>query len=115
MIRCSQCKTTNARIITGSELTKLSKKLYAGAVVAAAATVAKSATTSASGAAGLIAKVSKAASKAPGGPLTKLGMIAAGAVITGLVKLGIEQWSNGNAKYVYCANCGHQEPLKKGG
>lgn len=112
MIRCSKCESPTARIVTGRELAKLSKKSFAQALAAGVLPAAASAP-GALGAVGFAGLAVKKAAEASN-PMVKLAIVAGGAIVTGLVKYGFDRLQAGSTRYVYCSNCGHQEPLKGG-
>jgi polyferredoxin len=114
MIRCNECLSATARIVTGSELTKLSKKSFEQALAAGAVTIAAVPSTTATlGVLGAVGVAAKAAATAAS-PLAKVAIVAATAIVSGMVTYGFERIKAGSKQYVYCSKCGHQEPLKGG-
>lgn len=115
MIRCSQCKSTSARIVSGREINKLSKSNYTGPLVAAAgAATASAAVASATtlGAVGVTAAGAKAASESGVSPLAKVAIAGASALAGYGAKLLVDRIAAKLRKHVYCSACGHLEPLK---
>lgn len=110
MIRCSKCESPTARIVTGRELTKLSKKSFAQALAAGVLpTAAAPGALGVLGAAGLVKKAAETAS-----PMVKLAIFAGTTIVAGLAKYGFDRLQAGSVRYVYCSKCGHQEQLKGG-
>lgn len=112
MMRCKKCNQTTVRVINKRELTELSKKNYAGPLVAGTtvvgATILKEGGPSLLGGA---AKVVKAAAKSPKGALitaaATLGIYAAKKGVDYL----ISKRQAGDKSYAYCGSCGHYEVM----
>lgn len=112
MMLCKKCSQVTARVITKRELSKLSKNNYSGAVVATAAAVATvAAKTGGSGITSAVRYAAKAATKGPKELLIAAGITAALGAVSAGVKYLYSKREAGDKSYVYCASCGHYEPM----
>lgn len=110
MMLCKKCNQVTARVVTRRDLSKFSKSNYAGSVVATAV-LAGAAKTGGTGIASVAANVARAATKGPKELLISAGItVVIGAVGAG-VKYLFSKRMAGDKTYVYCAKCGHYEPM----
>jgi hypothetical protein len=112
MMRCKKCNQTTVRVISKRELTKLSKKHYAGPIAAASA-VAGAAIAKEAGPT-LMGGFIRAAKTATKGPKEILITGAAGLALFA-AKKGVDyliaKRQAGDKSYAYCSSCGHYEVM----